>query len=135
MELEWLADSSSSSGDSYPFELTLQDDGALVVDTRPLVKALVGALCRNGPALIARRFHDTLAEIVTAVAARLRDATGIEDVVLTGGVFQNALLLETAKRKLQALGLRVHTHNRVPANDGGLALGQLAVAAAQPEHV
>lgn len=129
MELEWLAESSNAP-DGYPFEIVDgADSRALLVDTRPLFKALVDAVPRGDRATIARRFHNTLAEIVDVVVGRLSDATGIEDVVLTGGVFQNALLLEMTRRKLETRGLAVYTHTRVPANDGGLAFGQLAVAA------
>lgn len=130
MELEWLAGASDAT-DAYPFAVETEEGGGLVVDTRPLVRAVSDALRSGDPGpLVARRFHNTVGEVIVRVTAHLRDTTGLPDVVLTGGVFQNALLLEMARRRLEELGLAVHTHARVPANDGGLALGQLAVAAA-----
>jgi hydrogenase maturation protein HypF len=132
MELEALA-STSAVGGSYPFELTrTETDGPLVVDTRPLVAAVADAQARGGaPADIARRFHRTIAQIVLAVVLRIHEQTAIGDVVLSGGVFMNMLLLQESVGLLGAAGLRVHTHTRVPPNDGGLSLGQLAVAAAR----
>lgn len=130
MELEWLA-ATSAADEVYPFAVTAPSgpERPREIDTRPLVRAMADAVRRGErPADIARRFHNTLAEIIAQGAAALRDDTGIDRVVLTGGVFQNALLAEAASRRLAALGLHVHTHRRVPPNDGGLALGQLAVA-------
>ena len=74
--------------------------------------------------LVAARFHATVAAAVVAQVGRLRRATGIADVALSGGVFQNSLLLEAVERGVAALGLRPHTNTRVPANDAGISLGQ-----------
>jgi hydrogenase maturation protein HypF len=82
----------------------------------------------SAPEVIARRFHRSLAEQVGAVAVRL----GARRVVLSGGCFQNRLLLELAAGELRDAGVEVHRHRRVPPNDGGLALGQLAAAALGP---
>ena len=79
-------------------------------------------------AVIAARFHAGLAIGLTRLVAAL-GTTG--RVALSGGVFQNKLLLEQVIRRLTTLGLAVLTHRLVPANDGGLALGQAAVAAAR----
>ena len=79
--------------------------------------------------MIARRFHSTLVEIVAQVCRRLRQQTGLEVVVLSGGVFQNALLTTEVIARLERDGFRVYRHRRVPPGDGGLSLGQLAVAA------
>jgi hydrogenase maturation protein HypF len=131
MELEWLATDTPPDG-NYPFELDPGPAGQLVVDTRPLVAAVVADAARGADArLVARRFHSTLVEVVAAVCGRLRDQTGIGDVVLTGGVFMNALLTREAGWRLAADGFRVYRHGLVPPNDGGLSLGQLAVAAAR----
>jgi hydrogenase maturation protein HypF len=129
MELEALAAEAPEDG-AYPFDLP-GGITPLVVDTRPLVRA-VAADCRRGAARsgVARRFHRALAAIVGEVCGRLRAVTGVDTVVLSGGVFQNALLSAEAAARLAGEGFRVYAQERVPCNDGGLALGQLAVAAA-----
>jgi hydrogenase maturation protein HypF len=129
MELEWLASEAPADG-SYPFEV-VGGDGALVVDTRPLVRAVAGD-CAAGVAraTVARRFHDTVVDVIDRVCGRLRAAHGLDTVVLSGGVFQNAILSAGAAARLRAAGFMVYRHREVPPNDGGLALGQLAVAAA-----
>jgi len=80
------------------------------------------------PALVAARFHAGLAIGIVQMVAALRVSGR---VALSGGVFQNKLLLELVMRRLTAQGLDVLTHRLVPANDGGLALGQAVVAAAR----
>jgi hydrogenase maturation protein HypF len=69
-------------------------------------------------------------EGIAAVGGRIRQATGLGDVVLSGGVFLNALLTHEATARLTRDGFRVYRHRLVPPNDGGLSLGQLAIAAA-----
>ena len=103
----------------------------IVVDPRPLIRA-VARDAGDGVAAstIARRLHSTLVEIVMATCQRLRDTTGIDGVVLSGGVFQNALLTAEVPERLAGAGFRPYRHRIVPPNDGGLCLGQLAVAAA-----
>jgi hydrogenase maturation protein HypF len=126
--LEGMA--SDGEGDCYDFTLEAQ-----VIDTRPLIRG-VWDDARHGhdPRVIARRFHATLARIVAHTCAHLAEAGGPRDVALTGGVFCNAVLLEATERRLLEVGLRPHVHRRVPANDGGLSLGQLAVAAARDQE-
>ena len=80
---------------------------------------------------IARRFHATMVEMIFQVCRRVREETGIHDVVFSGGVFMNALLSCAGYSRLTGDGFRVYRHHLVPANDGGLCLGQLAVAAAR----
>jgi hydrogenase maturation protein HypF len=129
MELEGLASEARPDG-SYPFDVETLD-GRLVVDTRPLVRAVVTDCVRDLRAeVVARRFHHSVVDIIAAVCARLRAAHGLEDVVLSGGVFQNAIVSAESAARLKSEGFRVFRHREVPPNDGGLALGQLAVAAA-----
>ena len=78
---------------------------------------------------MARAFHSAVVRMVVDVCVLGRAETGVDQVVLSGGVFQNALLLEEVPAALAAEGFRVFRHARVPANDGGISLGQLAVAA------
>lgn len=103
-----------------------------MVDTRPMIRAAAADARRGaGPGAIASRFHRGLADAVGAMCSRLRDDTGLADVVLTGGVFLNAVLTLECERQLTLMGFRVFRHRLVPPNDGGLSLGQLYVAAAQ----
>jgi hydrogenase maturation protein HypF len=134
VELEWLA-AEAPPDRGYPFQLDPPQDGAaetpLVIDTRPLIRAVAEEASRGtAAARIARRFHQGLVEIVAAVCGRLRRETGVGAVVLSGGVFLNALLTTGTVARLRGDGFRVYRHRLVPPNDGGLSLGQLAVAAA-----
>jgi hydrogenase maturation protein HypF len=79
--------------------------------------------------VVAARFHTGVADLVAELAGRVRGATGLGTVVLGGGVFGNALLLSGARRRLEERNFTVLTPEQLPANDGGLALGQLLVAA------
>jgi hydrogenase maturation protein HypF len=80
---------------------------------------------------MAAGFHLGVAELIAETAERLRETTGIERVALSGGVFQNVLLLRLARAALAARNLQVLTHHLIPPNDGGLALGQVVVASSR----
>lgn len=79
-------------------------------------------------AIISHRFHRTLASWAADLAVRIASEAGIDRVALSGGCFQNHLLLRLTIQALQARGLTVLVHRQVPCNDGGLSLGQVAVA-------
>lgn len=97
-----------------------------------LVRAVVGDLrCGTPREIVAARFHNALARVTVDVCAALRAASGIALVALSGGVFQNLLLLERTVRGLEERGFRVLTHSRVPPNDGGISFGQVVVAGAR----
>ena len=126
MELEFLADGVVTD-EAYDIPLRPGESGApeIVVDWEPMVQAIVAEICRGEPAArIAARFHNTLVESIVAVARRADE----ERVLLTGGCFQNAYLLERAVRRLRGEGFRPYWPQRVPPNDGGLALGQVLAA-------
>ena len=92
-------------------------------------EALVDAMAQNRPIPeIAWRFHVTVAEMIESVCGRLRDETRIETVALSGGVFQNRLLLRLVMPRLREAGFDVLIHDQVPCNDGGVSLGQAALA-------
>jgi hydrogenase maturation protein HypF len=135
MRLEALAAAAAPDG-HYPFTLDpMTDAAALAIDPAPLIAAL-HADVRRGVAQerIARRFHSTIVELVGAVCERLRDRHAVEVVALSGGCFSNAILTRECVERLGRVGFRVYRHERVPPNDGGLSLGQLAVAAARDFH-
>jgi hydrogenase maturation protein HypF len=130
-ELEWLA-ADASADVAYPFELSQSPGTTVVVDTRPIIRAVAGdAALGTDPARIARRFHSTMVDLIAAVCDRLRRETGLGVVVLSGGVFLNGVLTREVGEHLKREGFRVCCHRLVPPNDGGLSLGQLAIAAQQ----
>ncbi|MBX7213923.1 MAG: carbamoyltransferase HypF [Thermoflexales bacterium] len=119
------------AGPAYPFDLHGADP--VRIDAAPMWRALVADL-RAGLSVgqMSARFHRGFVAAWGALAQRLCRAEGIGVVALSGGVFQNTLLLGRMTRSLRAAGLDVLVHRQVPPNDGGLALGQIAVAARYP---
>lgn len=125
VELEQVADPAEPG--TYPLPLV-----AGVLDVGVLVRALVADLLAGADrARVAARFHRALADGLTACCLTVREATGLSDVALSGGVFQNALLTVSCRERLERQGFRVLTQEQVPCNDGGISLGQAAVAAAR----
>jgi hydrogenase maturation protein HypF len=112
----------------YAFGIVEDPDGAVVADPGPLVRAVVDDVRRGaGPARVAACFHAGVAALVVELAGRARDATGLDVVALGGGVFANALLLDTSVRQLEERGFTVLRPRLLPPNDGGIALGQVLV--------
>ena len=124
VELEHLADPGERGTYAVPVAEGVAQVSALV---RAVTEDLLGGVA---PARIATRFHHALADLVTAVCTQLREERGLSTVALSGGVFQNSLLLAGCLDRLQDQGFDVLTHRDVPCNDGGISLGQAAVAAA-----
>ncbi len=110
-----------------PYPFTIGSDG--VIHLGKMLSAIVDDI-QDGAAAeqIAVAFHITLADIILEVAERLREQTNLEAVALSGGVFQNRLLLHLARERLCAAGFDVLSHRQVPTNDGGLCLGQAVIA-------
>ncbi len=115
-------------------------DGAPVDRLRPALRVRGADLVRaaaedlsagTGVPVVAGRFHNGVAAAIVAVCRRLREQTGLEVVALSGGVFQNVLLSERTVTSLEAAGFRVLAHSRLPCNDGGISLGQAAIAGAR----
>ncbi|MFI8388814.1 carbamoyltransferase HypF [Streptomyces sp. NPDC085540] len=121
-------------GPGYAFglhEAPGRGGGPVTADPAPVLAAVVADVrAGTDPALIAARFHTGVAALVAALCALARERHGLDTVALTGGVFANTLLSSACARRLGAAGFTVLRHGRVPPNDGGLALGQLMVAAA-----
>jgi hydrogenase maturation protein HypF len=123
IEFEALADTAEAEAYAFGVETGL-------VGVRSAVEALVRDVRAGVPiSKISARFHNGLAEAVREVVKRISLETGIRSVALSGGVWQNITLLGRTLALLQGDGFRVYIHREVPANDGGLSLGQAVVAA------
>ena len=138
MELEALAESYRLSDDETPylFSITEPPSGLLYLDSSPMWEALLEDLVQQSPvARIAARFHFGLAQGIRDMIAHLREpgaaGASVNTVALSGGCFQNKLLFEEVVRLLESDGLTCLSQAKVPTNDGGLALGQAAIAAAR----
>jgi hydrogenase maturation protein HypF len=112
----------------YPFDVEQGVDGAVIRLRRLLEAILADVAAGVRPAEIGWRFHQTLAEMILAVCQRISGETGLRTVALSGGCFQNRLLLALAVARLEQNGFRVLLHRQVPCNDGGISLGQAAIA-------
>jgi hydrogenase maturation protein HypF len=124
IELEAVA--SSASG-TYPFALT--GDTPFQVDLRASIEAIVEEYRSGTPvADISARFHQTMASVVRDACLRIRESDGLNRVCLSGGTFQNLRLLRHTVDQLRTHRFDVFVHRRVPTNDGGLSLGQAAIA-------
>ena len=107
-------------------------DHALHIAGTDLVRAVVEDLTAGQDrSVIAARFHNGVAQLITDCCLLLRERSGLNTVALSGGVFQNLLLLDAAVSRLEGKGFGVLVHSRVPCNDGGISLGQAVVAAAR----
>jgi hydrogenase maturation protein HypF len=128
IELEGLARNADGQGRPYAFAVDAGRQPA-VIDPGPVLAAIIDDQRAGTPAgVIGARFHCAVADLVVELAGM--EDTGGQPVALSGGVFQNALLLRLTLHGLRAKGFRVITHRHVPPNDGGIALGQLLVGTA-----
>jgi hydrogenase maturation protein HypF len=120
IELEAVA----GVGEAYPFAFE-----ADTVDFRPAIREM--ARLRETAPVVSARLHRTVAAAIVEQVLRIGRETGLKRICLSGGTFQNVLLLELTVPALERAGFAVYLHSRVPANDGGIALGQAAIAAAR----
>jgi len=130
--LEQLAAGCDADVNGYDWAI----DDATIIPTSSLIAAVFEDV-RSGAdrALIARRFHVSVAELVIDVCGRLRESTGLNVVALSGGVFQNRLLVELVVPRLTDDGFTELRHSQVPPNDGGISLGQVAIGRAHLDSI
>ncbi len=128
IELEMLAYDEVKETAYYPFSIAKQD-GVSLIKLESLFSAIIHDLQGDTTqARIAARFHNTIVRMISESCQVISHKTGITQVVLSGGVFQNRLLLRKAVSLLEADGFKVFTHRQVPCNDGGISLGQVVIA-------
>jgi hydrogenase maturation protein HypF len=128
IDLEMLAYDEAGETSSYPFTV-IESDGMSIIKLQDLFAAIVSDLQGKTPtARISARFHNTIARLIAEVCKTISSKTGLTQVALSGGVFQNRLLLRKAIILLESGGFEVFTHRQVPCNDGGVSLGQVVIA-------
>jgi hydrogenase maturation protein HypF len=116
----------------YPFEL--EGSNPFQVDFRKTIQAVAGEFLSGRPiAEISANFHRTMAKAIVDACMRIRESDGLTRVCLSGGTFQNLRLLNEALMEFRERGFDAFIHRRVPTNDGGLSLGQAAIANARLE--
>ena len=121
MSLEFSTDLHTDS--YYQFEIIKKE--IFIIDWHPFIKSLLNDKSNNiSVNIISTKFHNTLAQIILSIA----EISNEEKVILSGGCFQNAVLLEKSTELLKRNGLKVYCHQRVPPNDGGLSLGQISAS-------
>jgi hydrogenase maturation protein HypF len=140
IELEILARQKEGSNykeqsDIYPFTMSMRDQVPAILDVMPMFHAIVYDI-QQGVSIsqIAHRFHHSIAELLATACLSARERTGLHTVALSGGVFQNKLLLKQLLQRLEEMAFQVYVNRRVPPNDGGISLGQIAVAAAHMQR-
>jgi hydrogenase maturation protein HypF len=109
--------------ESYPFHI--EDEIITDLIIKGVIDDMIGQV---DPSVISAKFHNTITAIIVNGCDLIRKKRGIDKVVLSGGTFQNRYILSAAETMLGRMGFRVYSHEQVPANDGGIALGQLAIA-------
>jgi hydrogenase maturation protein HypF len=128
IDLEMLAYIAPDETGSYPFALEKQD-GATVISLKDLFANIIKDIfSKTSEPIIAARFHNTVARMILETCREISFKTSLKKVALSGGVFQNRLLLRKASALLESAGFEVYTHHQVPCNDGGISLGQVAIA-------
>jgi hydrogenase maturation protein HypF len=118
----------SNAEESYPYRI-VADQGIRIVRLRDLVAAVIGDLHQGiSKGIISVKFHNTVAQMINEMCQLIANETAITQVALSGGVFQNRLLLRKTVSLLERSGFQVLTHRQVPCNDGGISLGQAVIA-------
>ncbi len=130
--IEFEALAANDVSESYEFELVTSDvaeDDAIMMESSTLIREVAkDVLAKVQASVIAAKFHNAVADLILKVSLIMRENHDLNQVALSGGVFQNVALLEAATKRLRAADFEVFTHRLVPPNDGGLALGQAVIA-------
>ena len=125
IELEMVADESET--DAYSFASSFED-GKIIINPEPVIAHIVEDLeHKEDISKISARFHNAVCQMVISTCDLIAQDSGITQVGLSGGVFQNFWLLSKIKSGLEKKGFKVYTHHQVPANDGGICLGQAII--------
>lgn len=125
IEMEVLSKTYIESAKPYPYVI----DETMVVCLKDLLNAIVQDVrAKESTGMIGARFHKTIAELAVDISKRARTKTTLNEVALSGGVWQNQILLNLVRDRLEQEGFVVYFHKQVPTNDGGLALGQAVIA-------
>jgi hydrogenase maturation protein HypF len=112
----------------YPFELST------AISMKPSFEHMLSDLDNNVPVSeIAARFHNTIVDVICKSVKKISQEYGLKKVALSGGTFQNRIILEQSEKRLTADGFEIYSQSSIPSNDGGIALGQLAIAAKRRE--
>lgn len=129
IELEQRADILYDRPFGYEFSRSLAEDGAYIIKHQQIIMEMANAR-ENGAGIseLSGRFHNTMAKLIGEVCIEISRETGLDRVMLSGGVFQNITLLDLAIKELKRCGLKPFIHERIPANDGGISLGQAVMA-------
>lgn len=126
IELESLINSTDDT--CYDYKI-LNNNGELVIDTITIINSIISDINNNvSKNIISQRFHNTVISFSTKICTTLRQGYKINDIVLSGGVFQNTYLLIGLTKALEKENFKVYTHSKVPTNDGGISLGQIVIA-------
>ncbi len=126
VELELIADEQTTG--CYPFDIDVTSEGFIIRWQQIIKHIMEDVKCKTPSPVISARFHNTIVEMVFRVCTMLRDNKGLNEVVLSGGVFQNNFLSRRLQEKLVLQGFKVYSHHKVPCNDGGISLGQAVIA-------
>jgi hydrogenase maturation protein HypF len=128
IDLETCAAEAPAEAKDYPFSM-VEENGVTIIKLHDLFTAVIKDLHdKMSKEVMAARFHNTIARLILEVCQGISRKTGLKQVALSGGVFQNRLLFRKTVALLESNGFEVYTHHQVPCNDGGISLGQAAIA-------
>jgi hydrogenase maturation protein HypF len=127
-EARELDEAISHVQESYPYRI-VEDEGIRIVCLEELLSAIIEDSHKGiSTGRISVKFHNTVAQMINEMCHLIANETGISQIALSGGVFQNRLLLRKTVSLLESSGFQVFTHRQVPCNDGGISLGQAVIA-------